>query len=134
MTAPKSRILNERARLLIGAVNVVGAVAAAAFAAGGLARPGYVHPGSASTPNTRFWAASSAVRMWAVAVPLVVDVIADRQAKRHLLVVAGLVQLGDSALGLWQRKAAMTVAPAIMGVVHFASARCLRLAEIDDTL
>jgi len=47
-------------------------------------------------------------------------------ASPELLTVAGLVQLGDSALGIRQRNASMTLAPAAMGLVHLASARVLR--------
>ena len=133
MAAPANRTINPAARRVIVTVNAAGAVVAAAFAARGLARPDYVHPGSASTPTTRFWAASSAVRTWAVTVPLLTDVIADRRPQRHLLIAAGLVQLGDSVLGLWQRKAAMAVAPAIMGAIHLASARRLRTADKGET-
>ncbi len=39
--------------------------------------------------------------------------------------MAGLVQHGDSALGVQQRKPDMTLAPAVMGVLHLASARWL---------
>jgi len=39
--------------------------------------------------------------------------------------MAGLVQHGDSALGTQQRKPDMTLAPAVMGLLHLASARWL---------
>lgn len=105
--------------------NAVGATASAAFAARGVIRPEYVRPAQAGSPLTSFWAASSAVRSWAIAVPLVGSVVITGRAAPELLVVAGLAQLGDSALGIWQRKPDMTVAPAAMGLVHLASARLL---------
>ena len=128
MSAPNKTTAEPRVRLLI-VVNAAGAVAAAAFAARGLTRPGYVRPGSVSTSTTRFWAASSAVRTWAVTGPLLANVIAGRRPPRDLLTVAGLIQLGDSVLGLWQRKTAMAVAPAVMGTIHLASAHWLTGAQ-----
>jgi hypothetical protein len=106
-------------------VNVAGAVAAAAFATRGLLRPEYVRPGASSSPLAEFWAASSAVRTWAVAVPLLGGLLVTGRVVPQLLTVAGLVQLGDSALGIWQRKTDMAVAPAVMGLIHLASARHL---------
>ncbi len=106
-------------------VNAVGAMAAAAFAARGVLRPEYVSPERSSNSLADFWAVSSAVRTWAVTVPLLGGVVVTGRVMPQLLMVAGLVQLGDSALGVWQRKADMAVAPAVMGLVHLASARLL---------
>ncbi len=98
---------------------------AAGFAVRGLRHPDYVQPSQPVTSLTSFWAASSAVRTWAVTAPLVGSLLVDGRATPTLLTVAGLVQFGDSALGLWQRKPDMTIAPAVMGTVHLASARWL---------
>ena len=106
-------------------VNTLGATAASAFAIRGLTRPEYVQPGSPTHPITRFWAASSAVRTVAFTIPLLGQAATTRRLEPQLLTVAGLVQLGDSALGIWQRKADMALAPALMGIVHLASARHL---------
>jgi len=65
------------------------------------------------------------VRTCAVTAPLLGSVLLRGRAAPELLAVAGLVQLGDSALGVWQRKPDMTLAPAVMGVLHLASARWL---------
>jgi hypothetical protein len=77
------------------------------------------------SPPAQFWAASSAVRTWAVTVPLLAALAQQGRPAPQLLVVAGLIQLGDSALGAWQRKPDMTVAPALMGLIHLSSARVL---------
>ena len=108
------------------ALNGAGIAAAAAFGARGVRQPSYVRPSEPVTQLAHFWAASSAVRTWALAAPLLVA-LGRRPAERaDLLVVAGLVPCGDAALGARQRNRAMAVAPAIMGVVHLVSARVLR--------
>jgi hypothetical protein len=114
---------STRTSLLV--LNAVGATVSAAFAARGVIRPEYVQPAQVGSPLTSFWAASSAVRSWAIAVPLIGSLAVAGRAAPPLLAVAGLAQLGDSALGIWQRKPDMTVAPAAIGLVHLASARLL---------
>jgi len=114
---------SEPARSGLLAVNAVGSAAAAVFAAVGVRRPGYGQPGSVTTPLTGFWVASSAVRTWAVAAPLLVETLRGGRPAPQLLVVAGLVQLGDAALGVRQHNPRMTALPAVMGLVHLASAR-----------
>ncbi len=107
------------------ATNAVGAAAAAAFAATGLARPNYVQPDWSSNSLTAFWAASSAVRTWAITAPLLTEIIRPGRPAPQLLTAAGLVQLGDAALGVWQHNASMAVLSAAMGLVHLGSARLL---------
>lgn len=106
-------------------LNAVGATISAAFAARGVIRPEYVQPTQAGSPLASFWAASSAVRSWAITVPLVGSLAVTGRAAPQLFAAAGLAQLGDSALGIWQRKIDMAVVPAAMGLVHLASARLL---------
>lgn len=105
--------------------NAAGAAAATVFAVAGIARSG--RPGNDDHPGAPegFWAASSAIRTWAVAGPLLAAVAAQRRPAPQLLLAAGLVQLGDSALGLRQRNLPMTVAPATMGVIHLRTAYAL---------
>ena len=91
-----------------------------------LIRPDYVRPGSAVTPLARFWSASSAVRTMAVAGPLLQALFGRRAEVPALLTVPGLIQLGGSALGPWQRNPDMATAPAILGAEHLVSARHLR--------
>ena len=116
---------STKARRAVLVANGAGAAAAAIFAAVGLARPSYVQAGAASGSLTEFWAASSAVRTWAITIPLLAGLATTGRAAPQLLTVAGLVQLGDAALGIWQRKPDMTVAPAAMGLLHLTSARLL---------
>lgn len=106
------------------AVNGIGIGIASAFSAQGLAKPNFAEPEQISTPLTRFWSASSAVRTWSLAVPMLMG-LARQRPVTGLLVTAGLVQLGDSALGIWRRNPQMAIAPAIMGTIHLASARLL---------
>ncbi len=107
-------------------LNGVGIIAAGAFATAGVRRPGYIAAGEPVTPLAQFWSASSGVRTWALAVPLLLALIRPAAPSRPgLLVAAGLVQLGDAALGMQRRDAAMTAAPAVMGAVHLVSARVL---------
>lgn len=109
-----------RARAL--ALDTVGAALSLGFAVRGVLHPGYVHPSRTSTPLASFWARSSAARTCAVSAPLLGSVLLRGRAAPELLAVAGLAQLGDSALGVWQRTPGMALAPAVMGLVHLASA------------
>jgi len=118
-----ARWSSRRTRGAVLLANAVGAAAAAVFAAAGLARPSYVQSGSSSSSLTEFWAASSAVRTWAITVPLLAGVIRGGRPAPQLLAAAGLVHLGDAALGVWQRNASMAVFPTAMGLVHLGSAR-----------
>ena len=103
-------------------VNAAGAMAAAVFAAAGIVRAVHARTDDHPRSPSLFWAASSAVRTWAVTGPLLAAITARRPPAPHLLVAAGLVQLGDSAIGLWQRNLSMTVAPAAMGLIHLGTA------------
>lgn len=122
VTTRQQRLSPPR-RLFLLALNAVGAAAALGFAVRGLYSPDYIQPAQTTTPLTSFWAASSAVRTCAVTAPLLASVLLRQGAAPEMLAVAGLIQLGDSALGVWQRKPAMTLAPAVMGALHLASAR-----------
>lgn len=106
------------------AVNGVGILIASAFSAQGLAKPNFAETEQVSTPLARFWSASSAVRTWSLAIPVLAGLARQRPSSAPL-VAAGLVQLGDSALGIWRRNPQMAIAPAVMGAIHLASARLL---------
>ncbi len=116
-----------RTEHVVRGANIAGATAAAVFAGIGVARPNRVHPGSSRNPLADFWAASSAVRTWAIAASLLVGMTHGRKPAPELLAVAGLVQLGDAVLGWWQGNVSMAVLPTAMGLVHLESAR--RLGE-----
>lgn len=116
----------SRARTALLIAIGVGIVAATVFAAVGVYRPGYVVPVREGDTLAQFWTASSAVRTWALAAPLVVALTRrDSGSRSGSLVASGLVQCGDAALGVRQRNPGMAVAPAIMGAVHLISARVL---------
>ena len=106
-------------------LNGIGIVVAAGFSAQGLTKPNFAEPDQAATPLARFWAASSAVRTWSLAAPMLIGLLGGRPTSQ-ILTTAGLVQLGDSALGVWQRNPQMVIAPGVMGVIHLASAHLLR--------
>jgi hypothetical protein len=116
---------SDRPRSAVLVVNGLGTAAAAAFAAAGLARPDYARPATSVSSLTRFWSAASAVRTWSLSAPLLIALMRERRSAPELLRVAGLVQLGDSALGIWQRNPRMAIFPAAMGLVHLTSARSL---------
>lgn len=107
------------------ALNAMGAAAAAGFAVRGVLRPEYVQPNRSADPLASFWAASSAVRTAAVAVPLLVSLARGDRSTPTLLAIAGAVQLGDSLLGIQRRNPGMALAPAVMGALHLATARRL---------
>ncbi len=126
MVLRSTRLSSDGERFGLLVANGVGAGAAAGFAGLGLVRPSYVEAGAASGSLSGFWAVSSALRTWAITIPLLSELVFKQRITPELLTVAGLVQLGDSALGIRQRNASMTLAPAAMGLVHLASARVLR--------
>jgi hypothetical protein len=115
----------SRAALLV--LNGAGALIATGFAAAGLARPSIAEPQSGAEANTltSFWAASSAVRTFAITGPLLTSLLTHRGPSPQILTAAGIVQLGDAALGLRQRNTFMTLAPAVMGAIHLITARAL---------
>lgn len=117
-----------RVRTTLLLLNGVGALVAAGFAAAGLARPSIAEPRSDAEPNTliEFWSASSAIRTWAITGPLLAALLTRRGPSPQLVTAAGIVQVGDAVLGLRQRNTGMTIAPAVMGVIHLTTARVLR--------
>ena len=117
------------ARPALLVVSTAGVAASTVLSLVGLAHPGYVQPGSSPSPLAQFWATSSAVRTWAVTGPLLAAVVRGRRPEPRLLVVAGVVQLMDAGLGVWQRNPPMVVLPAAMGLVHLASAQVLATAR-----
>ncbi len=126
MSAPHDGWPVTRADWGLLALNAIGATAAAGFAAAGLIRPDYVQNPTPTSALTRFWAASSAVRTWALTLPLLATMARHDTPSHDLLLVAGLVQLGDSALGFQQGNRRMTLAPAVMATVHILTARSFR--------
>jgi hypothetical protein len=119
--------LSPRMRTALLVLNGAGALIATGFAGAGFARPSIA--GSRSDGETaeitRFWAASSAIRTWAITGPLLASLLTHRGPSPQIVTAAGMVQLGDAGLGLRQRNLAMTLAPAVMGVIHLVTARAL---------
>ena len=114
------------------ALNAAGAAAATVFAAFGSVRPDYIDREKGPNSPAGFWAASSAVRTWAITIPLLTALVRQGRLNPELLTVAGLIQLGDSALGIRQHNPRMTLAPALMGIVHLATARRLAHSATPD--
>ncbi len=115
-----------RTALLV--VNGAGALIATGFAGAGLARPSIAQPNSDAEANAlaSFWSASSAIRTWAITGPLLAALLTRRGPSPQLVTAAAIVQLGDAVLGIRQRNTGMTIAPAVMGVIHLITARVLR--------
>lgn len=109
-------------------LNGVGLAAAVGFAAVGALRPGHVSRRSRVDALSRFWAASSLVRTLGLAAPAVGPLLRGRAVPPRLLVTVGIVQLGDSVLGVRRGDPAMAVAPAAMGTVHLLTALILSRA------
>lgn len=57
--------------------------------------------------------------------PLLASLLTRRGPSPQIVTAAGIIQLGDAALGLRQRNGFMAVAPAVMGVIHVVTARVL---------
>ncbi|WP_018334083.1 hypothetical protein [Actinomycetospora chiangmaiensis] len=119
--------LSPAARRALVVANVAGAVGSSAFAAAGALRPDVALPDEQEPvgARTRFWAAASGIRTWAICAPLVAGLATGRSVPQ-LLIAAGTVQLGDSVLGIGRRDPAMTTAPLLLGIAHLVSARALR--------
>ncbi|MGW1894434.1 hypothetical protein ACWCP6_29960 [Streptomyces sp. NPDC002004] len=115
------------AHLVIGILNALAALVSGAAALVGLARPGLaLTAGEQVTVGLRFFAGAYAAR----AVPLGAAVLVLLAAGSWnslvpLLVVAGLAQAGDAAIGAVQRKVGMLLAAGALAVIHLLSAHWL---------
>jgi hypothetical protein len=108
-------------------LNGAGALVATVFAGAGLARPSIAEPTSSTETDAlaTFWAASSAIRTWAVTGPLLASLLTPEGPSAQVVRAAGFVQLGDAVLGLRQGNRLMTLAPAAMGAIHLITSRVL---------
>lgn len=116
-------------------LNGVGALVATGFAAAGLVRPAVAERRSDTKTDsvTEFWAASSAIRTLAITGPLLATLLTRRgPSGGQIVAAAGIVQLGDAALGLRQRNPFMAIAPAVMGTIHLITARSLSRMMADQ--
>ena len=115
--------------ILIRALNALGAIVAAGFAVAATIDPGLVLPGEAATDGARFYAQVYAARALPLTLVLLVALGARATpALVPLLVLAGLVQAVDAALGLVWHRPSMIVGGGLLAVVHLASAYRLRPA------
>ncbi|MEY9872624.1 hypothetical protein ABH931_002101 [Streptacidiphilus sp. MAP12-33] len=109
--------------VLLGA-NVLAALVSTGSAVAGMLRPGLaLTTGEAITGGVRFYASAYAIR----AVPLglltaALVVAGDTPALVPVLAVAGLVQLGDSALGARRRNPGMAYGAGAFAALHLATA------------
>ncbi len=102
-------------------LNVAALLSATLFSAAALRRPGLVRSGRRDRPLPTVLAAASAGRTWSITVPLLVAILRRRPPSRQLLISAGLIQLGDTAVNVWQRSP-QAAAPAVMSALHLVSA------------
>lgn len=106
------------------AVNCVAALVSGGASVLGAARPGLMlASGETVTPGADFYARVYAVR----ALPLSLAVIAalltaPDDAAVALLIVAGIVQAGDAALGIMRRVPGMAIGAGVLTIIHLASA------------
>ncbi|QKG21951.1 hypothetical protein [Actinomadura verrucosospora] len=109
---------------MLVAANAGAAVVAGAASVLGAARPGLMlASGETVTSGVGFYARVYAIR----AIPLSIAVIAvllvaDTAAVVPLLVVAGVIQAGDAALGVLRRVPGMAAGGGVLAVVHLLSA------------
>lgn len=75
--------------------------------------------------STRFWTVASGIRTASIAVPVAASLAAGRPS-RGLLVAAGLVQLGDGALGVRSRTWPLVAGSAVQAALHLGTALRLR--------
>ncbi|SEK89015.1 hypothetical protein [Streptacidiphilus jiangxiensis] len=114
--------------VLLG-VNAVAALVSSGSALAGMLRPGLaLASGEAVTGGVRFYASAYALR----AVPLglltaALAVVGDRPALVPVLVVAGLVQVGDSTLGARRRHLGMAFGAGLFAALHLATALWLSI-------
>ncbi|WP_306191030.1 MULTISPECIES: hypothetical protein [unclassified Streptomyces] len=104
--------------------NAIAALISAGSSIAGALRPGialaHTEPVTAGTDMyARAYAARAVPLGLATAVVLLADA---RAAAWPMLVVAGLAQVGDSALGARQRNLGMTLGAGVFAVLHLASA------------
>ncbi|MFE7191472.1 hypothetical protein [Kitasatospora sp. NPDC057541] len=112
--------------------NTTGTLLSTAFCVAGLVDPGLALPhGSAVTDGVRLYAQAYAARTLPLGAALVHQLLVSRTKRGllPLLTVAGVVQIGDVAIGLTTRNPGMAVGAGALAVLHLASAA--RLARAD---
>lgn len=109
--------------------NVLGALASSAASVVGLVHPTFVLAGSASTPLADVYTQAYAARALPLGAALVFVLLSRRRpGLRPLLVVSGLAQVADAAIGVRYGTPGMMVGGTLLAVVHLGSAAWLRRA------
>jgi hypothetical protein len=107
------------------AANGLASLTSAGFCIAGMIRPGLALPeGTAVNGGTHLYANAYGARAIPLAaVTLALFALDDSSAAAPVLAVAGLAQIGDSAIGIQQRNRGMAISAGLLGVLHLASAR-----------
>ena len=107
--------------------NLLGALASSAASVVGLVHPTFVLAGSASTPLADIYTQAYAARALPLGAALVFVLLSRRRpGLRTLLVVSGLAQVADAAIGLRYGTPGMIAGGTTLAVVHLGSAWWLR--------
>ncbi|MGW7386123.1 hypothetical protein [Streptomyces sp. NPDC054794] len=106
------------------AANGLASLTSAGFCIAGMARPGLALPkGMAVNGGTHLYANAYGARAIPLAaVTLALFAMGDRSTVAPVLAIAGLAQIGDSAIGVQQRNKGMAICASLLGVLHLASA------------
>ncbi|WP_146250983.1 hypothetical protein [Nocardia tenerifensis] len=112
--------------LIVVAVNIAAAVASTGFGVVGLVRPSALIAGEQPTPGMSLYAYFYGVRAIPLGVMTVVALaVGDQRVSVAALIVSGVVQAADSALGVRRRVAGMALSAGILAIVHLLSAAWL---------
>ncbi|MQY09860.1 hypothetical protein [Actinomadura macrotermitis] len=106
------------------ALTALNAVASAGTAGAGAARPSLgLRPSEDATTGVRFYAGAYAVRALPLgAATAFVLIWGPSAAVAPLLLVSGLAQIGDSALGIMRRNPGMAAGAGLCAVLHLLTA------------
>jgi hypothetical protein len=109
--------------LALRALNGVGALVAAGFAVAATIDPALILPGDAATAGMQFYAQVYAARALPLTAVLLIMLAAPAvRGLVAMLVLSGLVQAADAAIGLVWHRAGMVVGGGLLAVIHLASA------------
>ena len=106
------------------AANAAAALVSAGSSVAGVLRPGLALPkGEPVTVGTALYVRAYAARAVPLGLTTALVLLADDPvATWPMLVVAGLAQVGDAAIGVRQRNMGMTMGAGAFAVLHLASA------------
>ncbi|MFF7356229.1 MULTISPECIES: DUF4267 domain-containing protein [Streptomyces] len=115
---------SSTAQILLIAANSLASLASAGFCVAGMISPGLALPaGTAVNGGTHLYANAYGARAIPLAaVTLALFAMGDPSAVAPVLAIAGLAQLGDSAIGVQQRNKGMAVSAGLLAFLHLATA------------